>query len=244
MKLVPPYPKYPFFRWIPATPEQAAIDLSILAYSDKPFIESVLSGVPWVRKWNFVSRGVTQVLVVEIVKGSAFFDGPKFVAFRGTETFNVEDWITDLNCNVNEFGIHRGFHDAYMKVCEDIEDENGTCYTGHSLGAAIATIAAWRSYCRAHHPMLITFGSPRVGTEEFIRRMPSIGQARYVHGQDIVPHLPPGRTYVHLGCANLLEPMPKPLMNMLTPHSVFDHVPTLYAERIWQVDIRKRMLWH
>lgn len=237
MKTIPPYPNYHFFRRYPNIPDQVAIDLSILVYSDMKFIEGVLSGVSWIDRWEFLSHGVTQALFVK-PSPNKVLDG-NFVSFRGTETFSIEDWMTDLNCKTDEFGIHRGFHDAYTKVAREVSQwddvDVGTCYTGHSLGAALATIGAWNSYCRERHPTLITFGSPRVGTEDFLRRMPSVGQARYVHGQDIVPHLPPGNAYVHLGCANHLEPMPKPLSNFLMPHSVFDHVPTLYAERIWQI---------
>ena len=238
MKIIPPYPYYNFFRRFPTLPEQMAVDLSILVYSDKAFIDSTLSKVSFVNKWEFVSKGKTQVLFVSLIKMWKI-QVPAFIAFRGTETFNIEDWMTDLDCPTDNFGIHRGFHDAYVKVCAEVMDwdnkNKGTCYTGHSLGAALATIAAWRSYCRENHPTLITFGSPRVGTEEFTSRMPSVGQARYVHGQDIVPHLPPKGAYAHLGGVNHLEPMSKPLVNLLMPHSVFDHVPTLYAERIWQL---------
>lgn len=44
-------------------------------------------------------------------------------------------------------------------------------FTGHSLGASVATIE-YAKYCQnGNHGMLFAFGSPRVGNEQFIKKL-------------------------------------------------------------------------
>jgi len=58
--------------------------------------------------------------------------------------------------------------------------------TGHSLGAAMATIAATRY--QPHE--LFTFGSPRVGGPKFIRHI-KCPHYRFMNNNDIVCRIPP-----------------------------------------------------
>jgi hypothetical protein len=66
--------------------------------------------------------------------------------------------------------------------------------TGHSLGAALATLASM-SLVKAGIPVaqMIHFGSPRVGNENFAKfvdnKLPMV--MRHTHNKDIVPHNPP-----------------------------------------------------
>jgi len=67
--------------------------------------------------------------------------------------------------------------------------------TGHSLGAAVATIAG--AYLRSIGIScdLYTYGSPRVGNEDFAKYVSSTSQgstSRITHFNDPVPHLPTG----------------------------------------------------
>lgn len=72
--------------------------------------------------------------------------------------------------------------------------------TGHSLGAALATLAASRL---RHHSGVTTyvFGSPRVGNEAFRRLLADAPLYRYVFCADIVCRVPPAffLDYVHVG---------------------------------------------
>jgi hypothetical protein len=130
-----------------------------------------------------------------------------FVAFRGTA--GVRDWIADLNVGVvrRPYGtIHRGFHFAYQDIRPQLEQvlakigNRRLLLTGHSLGAALATIAA----CELSEPFrvahLYTFGQPRVGWVDFRN---SFNQRygnvlyRFVNNDDIVTRIPPG--FQHVG---------------------------------------------
>jgi triacylglycerol lipase len=66
-------------------------------------------------------------------------------------------------------------------------------FCGHSLGAAMATICAYR--CRAgaisaNPQELHTFGSPRVGCKRWVCHAP-VTHFRWVHNNDVVTRVPP-----------------------------------------------------
>lgn len=230
MRIIPPYPEYKFFR-SPLDHFCAATlcDLSILAYSDIEFIAGVKSPflpVDWIDVED------TQVMIVRDQQYNIA------IAFRGTSTFDLEDWATDLNVRMNQSGIHDGFCDALKPVMDRIAlyipKPNGKklYLTGHSLGGALANVAAW------FFPgsRLVTFGSPRVGDRDVAQTIESSTAhiERYVHGDDIVPTLPPKSLgYKHAGAPRHLKGCSRPWSNILTPRPIFDHVPTLYAERLW-----------
>ena len=96
------------------------------------------------------------------------------LSFRGTEVTQKSDILADLKAgkNIEACGgkVHVGFKGEINKVWPAIEKAIAnidTLYlTGHSLGAAMATIAASRMQSKV--TALITFGSPRVGNQEFV----------------------------------------------------------------------------
>jgi hypothetical protein len=246
MKVVPPYPKYPCFRRPTRDLTLLAVDLSTLSYEDDPFIRKTLSTNPNspFLLGNILTSGDIQAIVARCKWPC---DDPStsitFVAFRGTTT--LTDWIVDFDFPLNENGIHRGFYDAAMPLIPTISEMvNGqrVVFTGHSLGAALATIAA-AMVATAKTKERITFGSPRVGNSGFAHRaMDGLFKAkRYVHGEDIVPTVPPdypelGFNFVHVGHEILLKEMPRPWVNIFCPKHIFDHVPTNYCERCWQME--------
>jgi Lipase (class 3) len=83
---------------------------------------------------------------------------------------------------------------------------NSTAYsiaiTGHSLGAALATLCAAEDalYYKVPVSALYTFASPKVGDNGFVSAFNKIGNMesyRIVNQQDIVPDAPPG-LYEHI----------------------------------------------
>ena len=145
------------------------------------------------------------------------------VAFRGTESATTLDGLKDilltdamnllvvpegrLGHDLSAAGVgarfHKGFVDAIAEIWEPlvaaVEAELKSCdrplwITGHSLGGALALLAAWlfkRRFVPVHE--VCTFGAPMIGNREacaaFDREF--AGRIfRYVNGRDPVPKLP------------------------------------------------------
>lgn len=150
-------------------------------------------------------------------------DDAVVVAFRGSESPDSLDGFKDwLVTNANNFlvlpegrigtdfaaaGIGARFHKGFMEALAEVWDplfaatdaalrleERPLWVTGHSLGGALALLAAWRfqqQFLNVH--AVITFGAPMVGNDlaaqAFEREFP--GKIfRYVDTLDIVPLLP------------------------------------------------------
>lgn len=134
------------------------------------------------------------------------------VTFRGTET--PQDWVNNANAlfvRDGPFGssVHSGFryalHEPYgdttlierlMKEAEELGEEGrrAVYVTGHSLGAALATLAA-AYFLDGGVAMtgMYTFGAPRVGDSVFAREFNKRGRAkahRFVKQQDLIARMP------------------------------------------------------
>lgn len=120
------------------------------------------------------------------------------IAFRGTQIDEFWDIATDaeflLIPNLQEVKVHHGFavgiEAIWPRLAGPLDDAvrhgKHLWYTGYSLGAALATLAAVRLPPEA----LVTFGSPRVGTAELGKLLAGIPHARFVNCCDIVPTVP------------------------------------------------------
>lgn len=132
------------------------------------------------------------------------------VAYRGTEPEDPSDLFTDadfrqviwLNADGVSIGkVHKGFADALLdsgilnKVISSLGAPLTTkrvLLTGHSLGAALATLtASW-----IPNASLYTFGSPRVGDDEFAGCMRSVKHYRYVDCCDLITRVPPEKLVI------------------------------------------------
>lgn len=139
------------------------------------------------------------------------------VAFRGTEGDKLEDWIADLEFELVpgplNGRVHAGFYDALACVWQLLDREvrrlqaaqpRRLWVTGHSLGAALAALAAAR-WCEAGVEVagLYTFGQPRTGDANFTRNLDFAFRSqafRVVNNRDIVTRTPPRSLgYQHLG---------------------------------------------
>lgn len=131
-----------------------------------------------------------------------------YFAFRGTQTDDVTDIGTDLEVAPKAWPgggkVHTGFFDALESVWPAIQRSLDACaaprlwFTGHSLGAALATLAMQRAGRPGGH--LVTFGSPRVGDQDFADLFAALEVERYVNCCDIVTYLPPSQVfgYAHI----------------------------------------------
>lgn len=127
---------------------------------------------------KFKALGCTIVEFFDIDNAQAYLlknsDGIHVLSFRGTEVTEPSDVIADLKSgkNIEAIGgkIHVGFKGEINKLWPAIEKAVANIdklyVTGHSLGAAMATIAAGRMQSKVI--ALVTFGSPRVGNKEYV----------------------------------------------------------------------------
>ena len=136
------------------------------------------------------------------------------LAFRGTEPRQLKDWAVDAQAvRLGAAGltgtVHIGFVRALDAVWAGVESTvrkhaaagKKLWITGHSLGGALAVLAA----CRLSdlRPGVYTFGQPRVGDEAFADTYQSrIGERyfRFINDRDIVARVPPHTAgYRHFG---------------------------------------------
>ncbi len=182
---------------------------------------------------KLISVDNTQVYVAEN-------DQAIVAAFRGSEAPTTLDGLKDwLLTNANNYLIlpegqsgtefaaagvgarfHRGFLEALAMVWQLLfaaveqaqkAKERPFWITGHSLGGAIALLAAWRfqrNFVSVHE--IITFGAPMSGNDTAAKAFEQEFSGkiyRYVDLEDVVPHLPSvsllANAYKH--CLNEVE---------------------------------------
>lgn len=137
-----------------------------------------------------------------------------YIAFQGTN--GIIDFYRDIQMlkkdaiDTSGSRIHHGFWTQYLKSQQTIldlierEQPSKVIFTGHSLGAALATIHQYMiPYEIATHGIFI--GSPRVGNKNFCcdfarKNLPC---ELYTNGRDMVTDLP----CVEMGYAHVTKPI-------------------------------------
>ena len=130
----------------------------------------------------------------------AFWNKTEYVlAFRGTEPEEISDLLADLNAfpkgAMTHGLVHSGFVGEVDKLWRDISkhqlthEKRALHVTGHSLGAAMATICTSRMEEYTSVESLTTFGSPRVGTRKFVKAI-ATPHKRFVNNNDLVTTVP------------------------------------------------------
>jgi len=147
-----------------------------------------------------------------------FGDAKKIVVvFRGTEG-KIEDWRTDRKFIragwKGEGTVQRGFNEAMESVWSDIEqriealrtNQQKVWFTGHSLGGALAALAAARMLLLLTPTDIggvYTFGQPRVGDFDFSDDYNAVLKDktfRMVNNNDVVTRVPfQSFGYSHVG---------------------------------------------
>jgi triacylglycerol lipase len=140
-----------------------------------------------------------------LCKGIGKYKNEAFVVFKGTAS--LYDALTDLNTGIKASStglrVHQGFQYAFESVLTELKQFSSSLQgisvvhcVGHSLGGAIATLAAdWlASYGCAGEVKLYTFGSPRVGLEMFAQKLTTKLKEKNIyrvyHKTDPVPMVP------------------------------------------------------
>ena len=279
--IAPPFPNYPYFEGADTYPfrhRTSAFDMvnawwlieaSTLAYAEEDFVRPVFQKVG-LTDVKFFTGDSTQCFVAN---NDAFV----IVVFRGTEIRRrrdesgfpfhniIADFKTDIHVILTDWDQDRMVHGGFKNALEEVWEKKGLIeyikskdtanrtlwFTGHSLGAALATLAADRYDGKVQG--LYTFGSPCVGNIDFAKYF-LISAYRFVNNNDIVTHLPPLNRYEHVGevkfidgngivqdnlphgrvsdVANSMDQVRHGLAHLI-PERVVDHVPTLYATHIW-----------
>jgi len=284
--LAPPYLDYDYFKdcdQLPFRYESNIFDMvnawwlieaSTLVYADKDFAAQNFKQKAGFQEVEYYDGTATQCYLVSNDKYAV-------VAFRGSEAKLREgdsnighifaDWMANFNFAPEPWeqggNVHRGFKGALDEVWNELEKhisylqkKNRKIWiTGHSLGAALATLAADRY---GNVQGLYTYGSPRVGDRDFKEDF-NVNAYRFVNNSDIVAKVPPARMYLHVGelkyidCDGIIHDNTnrwekwtdeiqgqfKNIFNaigqtrrgytevLLEP--IVDHVPTRYAIHIW-----------
>ena len=169
-------------------------ELSKLAYYDPKDIADAVAAFG-LQDFHFLEQGNAQAYLF-----STMYDC--VVVFRGTERDEIDDLKADVDAVMvvaDTVGrVHRGFKrevDDLWQPMETIlrDNQKPLWFTGHSLGGAMATIAAGRcvlSNIPSNPEGLFTFGSPRVGSRRYINFV-KIDHYRWVNNNDIVARMPP-----------------------------------------------------
>ncbi len=196
--------------------------LAMLAYIDfeddekRKILEGMLEHGR-VKLVETIAIGETEAMVAETDKFVV-------VAFRGTASRS--DIRTDIQARLNvarvavdgrPVRVHSGFYCAFRKVEAKLRDlllaldpDKAIYLTGHSLGGALALVAAaafgGNDRLGDRIAAVYTYGAPRVGGRDF----PDVVKAphyRVVNSGDVVPLVPPNwlTGYVHTGTPILLK---------------------------------------
>ena len=172
------------------------------------------------------------------------------LVYRGTH--RNRNWLRNIRvapipCTIatQRCKVHGGFFRAFEKLDADIRplilDDRPLLCCGHSLGAAIASIAALHYQAT----LIYSFGSPRLGDKTFCQAYP-IPMHRLCCVDDMVTRLPSSKgpsIYQHIGEAIYLGEKQRkrdrfkmklrnPEMFLKSPKHLSDHAPINYSRQL------------
>ncbi len=195
-------------------------DCAKLAYDSEESIEQVMKEQLNFVNFKFFDGKSTQAFI-------AGNDKMIVISFRGTEK-KLKDFLADakLKPKGGPVGkVHRGFQDALHEVWGEAlgdsdmrkfikqyqDKQQSIWFCGHSLGAALATLAAAEYVLKDNNNNgavvngIYTIGQPRVGDDKFAEGFDAVLAKkcfRFVNNNDVVTHNPlPGLVfkYSHVG---------------------------------------------
>jgi triacylglycerol lipase len=187
------------------------------------------------------------------------------LASAATWVESAKDWASNATFALVPFAdgdasntrVHSGFQAAYERMHSMVDvvlkdllriKLRPIWFTGHSLGGALATIAAARL---DNATGLYTYGCPRVGDDDFVNAFPAhVNVWRFCTSGDPVPNVPPRAGwfarllqrsgYQHLGHAVWLDENALPVetgelfVAQKTSNPLL-HAPMRYCVLIWNL---------
>jgi hypothetical protein len=204
-------------------------EAALLAYADEAFARQQF-GRAGLGQVTFVSEAGSQCYLAEnrdfvlaVFRGTQVLKpGQATDRIRGLEE-TVRDFIADADFRLGEWVPDRFVHDGFKRgldsiwsqlqprLLEHVRARRPIWITGHSLGAALATLAADRLGTAQG---LYVFGSPVVGERRFAAGF-HVDAQRIVHHRDIVARVPvfgpfdrPAMglgDYVHVGTLRFID---------------------------------------
>jgi len=195
-------------------------DCAKLSYEPEDTCRDIMQGQLSFKNFQFFSGKSTQAFI-------AGNDKMIIVSFRGTE-MKVDDFLRDAKMKPKQGPVgkvHRGFYGGLHEVWGDDQENKGMYqvikqfrdnnqsiwFGGHSLGAALATLAAAEYVLKGnvHEAEAVkgvyTIGQPRVGDDNFAEAFDAVlGEQcfRFVNNNDVVTRVPPPGVildYTHVG---------------------------------------------
>lgn len=152
---------------------------------------------------EFVQHPLAQFALVKPQAGNSY----RIVVFRGSH--DLRDWLTNFDVRPVDCSTGGKAHEGFLNALESVwkklsellgnDDSSPVFFTGHSLGGALATLAAALYGRRCQ---LYTFGSPLVGDGKFSAALQNASSYRIVNNRDIVatvpPTVPPCESFCHV----------------------------------------------
>jgi triacylglycerol lipase len=184
-------------------------EASLLVYDEERYVQQELRKAGFQALKLFTGRSTQCIVasndefVIVTFRGTQVYRPDLKADFGGI----LADMLADIDLRLVEShqggSVHRGFQHALDEIWQDQANEQGLAsylnqiqhaggrhrplwLTGHSLGAALATLTAARY---GNVQGVYTFGSPRVGDGAFTAAY-QIPTYRFVHHNDVVTHVP------------------------------------------------------
>ena len=194
----------------PGFDKAIALEAAALVNQAYDQFEQFLKGAPWKLSGSYDTLGLLSAKPGGVLPRTEPFgfvarnqnSGNVFVTFRGTKS--LEDWLSDFTFPLvaHPWGqAEEGFSSLYAQCSADVQtfvkgagSPPGVLTTGHSLGAALAVLAAADLVTSgvASAAAMVSFAGPRVGNppfaDQFNRRVAQ--RWRVVNTEDLVTTLP------------------------------------------------------
>ena len=219
--LFAPNKNYPYFEKANqlSTARSKVFDIETAAFLAQ------CSYLAYVRDTNFISATLAQANF----QNTQFFDqngsfavlaeskNSLLLIFRGTETGDKTDYLTDAKIIQRDFAdfgtAHSGFLSALAEIEEEVSQaiqnaqevlERPIWITGHSLGGALSTLYGIK--CPTNVLGIYTFGAPRIGGKRLAESTQKLNTPlfRVVHDNDMIARLPTPPFYRHIGSTYFL----------------------------------------